>query len=501
MLRQQRQRHRRQEGQIAHHSVAAAVAPGAARARAQREAFEAHRIAVLEQLGIGDAGIGHVSVHGTRAGEAGAGAGAAADGLVETETVVAEEHVVHRPLAASRQAQRLEQRVDQALAGLDVAADHRRGLPGIVREGRIEHPRRHLDVDRAQQALVERQRLGDQQPQHGEHGAAHHRRRRVEVARMHAGGAGEVDPRAARADLDAHRQRRAVVQPLDGFQGASRQAGERGAEALLGAAFERLHVEGDDPAPGRAGQGAQGLGTAVVGGGGGAQVGEVLLDGTARKGPFQKQPPELRPARLAPARQVGGRDDHSFFGEAACTGRHRAGPHAADLGVVSAAGDVAEQRGWRGGAGLGVAEDGRDHRHVRQMGTAETGMIGHHHVARLERQRRGGQPHADAERAEMHRDVRRVDHQLAGDVEQRAREVETLLDVRRDGGALQALAHLARDGREAVGEQLELDGGGGGAGPRSCRLRRRARRRGAASVPACRAPPRRRSPARSARRR
>src|ERR1700687_3570327 len=52
-----------------------------------------------------------------------------------------------------------------------------------------------------------------------------------------------------------------------------------------------------------------------------------------------------------------------------------------------------------------------------------------------------------------------------------AGEAEPLLDVRRDGRALQPLAHLARDGREAMGEQLELDGGGAGSRPLHFRLR------------------------------
>src|SRR6185295_6020682 len=50
------------------------------------------------------------------------------------------------------------------------------------------------------------------------------------------------------------------------------------------------------------------------------------------------------------------------------------------------------------------------------------------------------------------------DHQLAPGVEQGAGEVEPLLDVGGDGGALEPLPHLPRDGREAMGEELELDG-------------------------------------------
>ena len=47
-------------------------------------------------------------------------------------------------------------------------------------------------------------------------------------------------------------------------------------------------------------------------------------------------------------------------------------------------------------------------------------------------------------------------------IEQGAGEVEPLLDVGGDRRALEPLPHLPRDGGEAMGEQLELDGFGAG---------------------------------------
>ena len=73
----------------------------------------------------------------------------------------------------------------------------------------------------------------------------------------------------------------------------------------------------------------------------------------------------------------------------------------------------------------------------------------------------------------MDRNVRRVHHQLPPRVEKGAGEIQPLLDVGRDGGPAQTLAHLQGDGPEAVGEQLEAD-------RLRARARGRPRRRGAA---------------------
>jgi hypothetical protein len=101
--------------------------------------------------------------------------------------------------------------------------------------------------------------------------------------------------------------------------------------------------------------------------------------------------------------------------------------------------------------------DRGDDRHVRQVGAAEPGMVRHHHVAGRERHDLAQPAHAQAQRSEVHGDVRRVDHQLPGRIEEGAREVEPLLDVRGDGRAPQPLPHLPRHRGEAMGEQLQLD--------------------------------------------
>ena len=96
--------HRLQEDDLADGAVPAAPAARSARAGADGETVQPHGVAVLQHLGVGDPGVGHVGMDGARAVEAGTGAGAAADGLVETEARIAEEQVVHRALAAGERA-------------------------------------------------------------------------------------------------------------------------------------------------------------------------------------------------------------------------------------------------------------------------------------------------------------------------------------------------------------------------------------------------------------
>jgi sterol desaturase/sphingolipid hydroxylase (fatty acid hydroxylase superfamily) len=126
VLAQDRQLERREEGDLADGPVAAAETSRPSRVGAYGETLHAHRVAVLQDLRIGDAGVGHVAVDGARAVEPRSGAAAAAHRLVVSEALVAERDVVHRALTTGDQAQRPEERVDQALAGLDVAAADRR---------------------------------------------------------------------------------------------------------------------------------------------------------------------------------------------------------------------------------------------------------------------------------------------------------------------------------------------------------------------------------------
>src|SRR5204863_1715638 len=67
VLRQQRELDRLEKGDLTHDPVAAAEESGAAGTPAHGKALQPHRVAQLEHLRIGDAGIRHVTVDGARA--------------------------------------------------------------------------------------------------------------------------------------------------------------------------------------------------------------------------------------------------------------------------------------------------------------------------------------------------------------------------------------------------------------------------------------------------
>ena len=453
MLAEDRQRHGREKRQLADGAVAPPEAPRPPRAAADREALHAHRKPVLEDLRVGHARVGHVTVHGARAVEAGAGAAAAADRLVVAEPPVAEQDVVHRPLAAGREAERLEERVHEPLAGLDVAPDDGRGERRLHVEVGVQESARDREVHGAHQPLVQRQWCRQEKSEDVHDDAAHDGGGGVEVSGMLGGRSGEVDGGAVSRERDHHAQGRAVVEPLDRLVASRRDPAQRLADALGGELLQSLHLARDRRGAMITRQGAQRLGPGVVGGHRGAQVGEVVLDCPGRVGRLSEQATDGVPERLLVADQVHRGDHHALLHEAGRRGRHRAGAAAADLGVVRAAGDVPEENGR-----ALFGEDGCDDRDVGQMRSAAGRMVGDRHIARPQRQHVAQAADAQTHRAQVHGDVRGVDDQLSGSVQDGAGEVEALLDIRRDGGAAQPLAHVGRDRAEPVGEQLEPDG-------------------------------------------
>src|SRR5689334_13473361 len=58
----------------------------------------------------------------------------------------------------------------------------------------------------------------------------------------------------------------------------------------------------------------------------------------------------------------------------------------------------------------------------------------------------------------MHRNMRRLRQQLPAGIEERARKIPSLLDIRGKCDALQRIAHLLRRRLEEVANQLKLDG-------------------------------------------
>src|SRR6202044_2167004 len=102
-------------------------------------------------------------------------------------------------------------------------------------------------------------------------------------------------------------------------------------------------------------------------------------------------------------------------------------------------------------------EHGRDHRDVGEVRAAVVRVVERIDVARLSVPLVAVYHHfyGFAHRAEVHRDVRGVGDEVAVGVEDRAGEVEPLLDVDGVRGRPQALAHLLGHRHEQVGEHLE----------------------------------------------
>ena len=102
-----------------------------------------------------------------------------------------------------------------------------------------------------------------------------------------------------------------------------------------------------------------------------------------------------------------------------------------------------------------VVEHGRDERDIGQMRAAERRMIGDDRVAFARRKASHDLPDADAERAEMDRDMRGADHQPSLGIEQCAGKIEPLPDVGGERGAAEQRAHFLDDAHEAVAHEID----------------------------------------------
>ena len=106
-----------------------------------------------------------------------------------------------------------------------------------------------------------------------------------------------------------------------------------------------------------------------------------------------------------------------------------------------------------------AAEDRRHDGHIGEMRAAAVGIVQHDAVAGLqttgiETQHRA---HGLAHGTQVHGHVRRIGDEIAWRVDERAGEVEPLLDVHRVSGVLERRAHLLGDRHEEVVEDLEHD--------------------------------------------
>ena len=241
--------------------------------------------------------------------------------------------------------------------------------------------------------------------------------------------------------------------------GAVRQALQHAAHALGGIVLDMAHIGLDHVEPEMRDHLAQ-LGDALlVGGDLRLEVGDVLVRVAGRVGVVGQERVQLLLLELAALDDAEIVDQHAFLVDRGGERRHRAGRRAADIGMMAARGDVEED------FLAGVVEHRRHHRDVGQMRAAIIGRVEREDVAGMDVARIEADDGLDraVHRAEMHRHVRRVGDQRAGAVEDRAGEIQPLLDVDRIGGVLQRHAHLLGDRHEEVVEHFQHDRVGLGA--------------------------------------
>ena len=329
MIREQRSRESRPELEPSHDAIAAAVPAGAARAAADRELAHQHRERALQDLRIGQPRVGHVGLYGVAAVEVRSRARAARDGLVVLQPLVAEGQVVHGSLGGGENPERAVEGIHDALRGLDVPGSHRGRRPGVE-----ERPRRNHELEGLEAALVQRNRPLDERAEHIQHRRRAHRARRVEVVCALGRGAGEVDARAAplAIDVDAHRDELTVIHRVAKAPGL--QSPDGVAHRVRGVVLHQAHVGAhriQPVAPHR----ALDLGNAArVGRELRPQVRDVLvrLAGRPRTRRERRAQPAL--AQLPAAHQRKALEQRAFLLDGAAEGRHRAGGHAADVGVM-----------------------------------------------------------------------------------------------------------------------------------------------------------------------
>uniref|UniRef100_A0A182IL16 Secreted protein n=1 Tax=Anopheles atroparvus TaxID=41427 RepID=A0A182IL16_ANOAO len=438
-------------------------APTTAGVVAKREPAQDDRVAQLQDFRVGDARVGHVRVHAARPSPARAGPTATRHRLVVAPALVADRDIVHAALRGRTGAESGEHGIDDALRRQYIPADDGRTVRRVE-----DGAGRHAHLDRRQAALVERHVVAHHTAQAVDQGRKGDGTRGVAVTGHFGSGAGEIAHRRAALRVDAHRQpdRRAVVHVLLGFEHRAAGAGQRVAcdrlqhvaHGQLRVRLHMAHVGLHHRQAVRVDQLRHQLDALLVGGDLGAQIGQVVGEvaraGGARGGRGARQALDDRVLpEHAPVDEQERLERGPFLIERGGVGRHRAGRDATDVRVVSP-GCHEEHR-------PGLITGGEHRRYDGQIGQMRSSglrMVGQENVAGFERATAHPQLVLDRllHGTEVHRDVRRVAHQPPVRAEQGAGEIEPLLDVGRDGRALQDAPHLLGDAHEPMVEDAQL---------------------------------------------
>ncbi len=439
--------------------------------------LDAQGIGVFKGFDGSVEGVRHVGVdcRGTSGG--GGGTHAAAEGLVISEGLLplgietTEGEIVHGALTGSRDAlgaglsESAQEDIDDALGGFNVAAGNRGGRQG-VEDGTGWGD--HLDGHQAASVVgyIQTEQAAENVVDGGQGDGVDG----VEGALDLGGGAGKVDDGSIALDGEQYPDGdgicihatvivdATVIEEVFETVCAIGQGSEELAGKTLGVGQELHHAKADFLCAVTGDEGLEAQQAALVGGELGTQVTGALLGGAHVS---KDQVPDGG-VDLPLAEEFDGRDDEAFLVDLAGNG-HGAGGHAADIGVVGAAGD-------KGIGGGGTFEKvGGDEGDVGKVGAAEERVVEDDAVSgmQIEGELLDGSLDGKRHGAEMNRNVGSLGDEHAMQVEEGAGIVTPLFDVGRAGGFAQDETHLFGDGGKEVLEDFEEDGGGGGHGKES----------------------------------
>ena len=203
----------------------------------------------------------------------------------------------------------------------------------------------------------------------------------------------------------------------------------------------RRHIVG-------AGQGLQPLRSQPAGGKLCVKIGKVVGEVSCRVRGRGQESADLVKQGGAMANQIAGGYDNALLHQTSGVGGHGPGGDAADLCMMGAAGNEAEQ-------GLRFALKHRgDERDIRQMAAAKRRVVGEVHITRTGCEMPERFTHTNAERTQVNGDVGSTGDEGAGGIQQGAGKVESLANVGGDGGALEQGAHVVHKAVKAMAHEV-----------------------------------------------
>jgi len=432
--------------------------PCAARSPANPEFQESNGKAGFEDLGIGDAGIGHMRVNTRGTVCQGRRTGPSPDRLIMTKKLITEGHVVHRSLARGRPAERAEQDVHDPLRGLDIPAHDGGAARRIENRATGNH-----DLDRIETASVQWDSLRDKGTEHIDHSRPNDRGGRVEISARGRTGPFEVDLHSRRQwkftiaarvlDLQTHADRRPIIERVGEMVIPLRKLLELACDLCRSRTLELLHRDMHDVFSDLIDQSREQGCTGFVRRHHRLEIRHIVVGTPRGIGSTPEHGSNSILIEMAGTHEMKRLDQDAFLLETRRIGRHRARCLATEVRMVSAARNKEARCGGR------RKEDRRYDGHVRQMRSSREGIVRHEYVALCE----GLELFADrgdriGHRTQMNRNMRRVCDQSPVAIKDGTRVVEPLFDIRRHGRIAEHRSHLFRNRHEPIAQNFEPHG-------------------------------------------